>query len=120
MGDDRYGTELMIREVLAKQPDHPGAHHYRIHNWDYHEPEQALESARRYGEIVPGIGHALHMPGHIFSIVGMWNEAAISMDAATRAREAVHEGAPDVPVQQLELRAQSAITCPISRSSWGW
>ncbi len=84
MGDDRYGAELMIREVLAKQPDHPGAHHYRIHNWDYHEPEQALESARRYGDIVPGIGHALHMPGHIFSIVGMWNEAAISMDAATR------------------------------------
>ncbi|HEX3742306.1 MAG TPA: redoxin domain-containing protein [Bryobacteraceae bacterium] len=84
MGNDRYGTELMIREILAKQPDHPGAHHYRIHNWDYHEPEVALESARRYGEIVPGIGHALHMPGHIFSIVGMWNEAAISMDAATR------------------------------------
>src|ERR1700722_20151329 len=84
MSDSRYGAELMIREILAKQPDHPGAHHYRIHNWDYHEPEQALESARRYGDIVPAIGHALHMPGHIFSIVGMWNEAAISMDAATR------------------------------------
>ena len=84
MGSSRYGTELMIREILAQQPDHPGAHHYRIHNWDYHEPEQALESARRYGEIVTGVGHALHMPGHIFSIVGMWNEAAIAMDAATR------------------------------------
>jgi tetratricopeptide (TPR) repeat protein len=84
IGRDRYGAELMIREILAKQPNHPGAHHYRIHNWDYNEPEQALESARRYGPIVPGIGHALHMPGHIFSIVGMWNEAAISMDAATR------------------------------------
>jgi peroxiredoxin len=84
LGDSRYGTELIIREILAKQPDHPAAHHYRIHNWDYHEPEQALESARRYGDIAPAIGHALHMPGHIFSIVGMWNEAAISMDAATR------------------------------------
>jgi peroxiredoxin len=87
MGGDRYGAELMIREILAKQPDHPGAHHYRIHNWDYHEPETALGSSRRYGEIAPGIGHALHMPGHIFSIVGMWNEAAISMDAATRAEK---------------------------------
>jgi peroxiredoxin len=87
MGESRYGAELMIREILSKQPDHPGAHHYRIHNWDYHEPEQALESARRYGDIVPAIGHALHMPGHIFSIVGMWNEAAISMDAATRAEK---------------------------------
>ena len=87
MGGDRYGAELIIREVLAKLPDHPGAHHYRIHNWDYNEPEQALVSARRYGGIVPGIGHALHMPGHIYSIVGMWNEAAISMDAATRAEK---------------------------------
>ncbi len=87
MGDSRYGTELMIREILARQPDHPGAHHYRIHNWDYHEPEQALVSARRYGDIAPAIGHALHMPGHIFSIVGMWNEAAISMDAATRCEK---------------------------------
>ncbi|MDZ4800584.1 MAG: redoxin domain-containing protein [Bryobacteraceae bacterium] len=87
MGGDRYGAELMIREVLARQPDHPGAHHYRIHNWDYHEPETALLSSRRYGEIAPGIGHALHMPGHIFSIVGMWNEAAISMDAATRSEK---------------------------------
>ncbi|HVO97676.1 MAG TPA: redoxin domain-containing protein [Bryobacteraceae bacterium] len=84
LGGDRYGAEMVIREILAHQPDHPGAHHYRIHNWDYHEPEQALDSAFRYGEIAPGIGHALHMPGHIFAIVGMWNEAAISMDAATR------------------------------------
>lgn len=87
MGNDRYGAELVIREVVAKKPRHPGANHYRIHNWDYHEPEQALASARLYGEIAPGIGHALHMPGHIYSIVGMWNEAAISMDAATRAEK---------------------------------
>ncbi len=87
MGNARYGTELTIREILARQPNHPGAHHYRIHNWDYHEPEQALESCRRYTELVPGIGHAQHMPGHIYSIVGMWHEAAISMDAATRVEK---------------------------------
>src|SRR5262245_48138649 len=44
MGDARYATEQIIREVLAKETDHPGAHHYRIHNWNYHEPEQALAS----------------------------------------------------------------------------
>lgn len=87
MGDSRYGTELIIRQILSRQPNHPGAHHYRIHNWDYHEAEQALESCRRYTELVPGIGHAQHMPGHIYSIVGMWHEAAISMDAATRVEK---------------------------------
>jgi peroxiredoxin/tetratricopeptide (TPR) repeat protein len=87
MGDSRYGTELIIREILAHEPDHPGAHHYRIHNWDYNQPEQALESCRRYTELVPGIGHAQHMPGHIYSILGMWHEAALSMDAATRVEK---------------------------------
>ncbi|MDX2152180.1 MAG: redoxin domain-containing protein [Bryobacteraceae bacterium] len=84
MGDSRYGTEQIVREILAKQPEHPGAHHYRIHNWNYHEPEQALESCVRYGKIAPGVGHAHHMPGHIYATVGMWHEAAIAMDAATR------------------------------------
>lgn len=87
LGDSRYATELVIREVLARQPDHPGAHHYRIHNWDYHEPEQALPSCQAYTDAVPGIGHAQHMPGHIYSIVGMWDEAALSMDAATRVEK---------------------------------
>ena len=84
MGDSRYGTEQIVREILQTHPDHPGAHHYRIHNWNYHEPEQALASCKRYGELAPGIGHALHMPGHVYATVGMWHEAAISMDAATR------------------------------------
>ncbi len=87
MGDSRYGAELIIREILARDPNHPGAHHYRIHNWDYHEPEQALASCRAYTDLVPGIGHAQHMPGHIYAIVGMWHEAALSMDAATRVEK---------------------------------
>ncbi len=84
MGDSRYGTELILREVEKRQPDHPGVHHYRIHNWNYHEPEAALASCKRYGAIAPSIGHALHMPGHVYAQVGMWQEAANSMDAATR------------------------------------
>jgi peroxiredoxin len=87
MGDSRYGVEQIIREILRQNPDHPGAHHYRIHNWNYHEPEQALESCARYGAIAPGSGHALHMPGHVYATVGMWHEAAISMDSATRVEK---------------------------------
>lgn len=85
LGEGRIGQEAVLQQVLAKEPDHPGAHHYRIHLWNYHETEQALGSAKRYGELAQGIGHALHMPGHIYSTVGMWHEAAIAMDAATRA-----------------------------------
>ena len=79
-----YETELVIRQVLEKEPNHPGAHHYRIHNWDGVATELALESCRSYRQIAPKIGHSNHMPGHIYSKLGMWREAAISMDAATR------------------------------------
>jgi peroxiredoxin len=85
MGRSRAGTELLIQEILAADPEHPGAHHYRIHNWDDEDGALALTSSRKYGDIAPAIGHALHMPGHIYSGLGMYHEAAISLDAATRA-----------------------------------
>jgi peroxiredoxin/Tfp pilus assembly protein PilF len=85
MGENRIGAELLIRQVLAVAPEHPGAHHYRIHNWDDEDGAQALESCRKYGTIASGIGHALHMPGHIYAGLGMYHEAAISLDSATRA-----------------------------------
>ena len=78
----RYGNELILQQVLAVDPRHPGAHHYRIHNWDGPDAELALDSSAQYGSIAPDIGHAHHMPGHIYSKVGMWHEGAISMDSA--------------------------------------
>ncbi len=85
IGDgNAIGNDLVLKEVLAKEPDHPGAHHYRIHNWDHVDPEQALLSCQQYGMVAPNIGHADHMPGHNYSKIGMWHEAARSMDAATR------------------------------------
>lgn len=78
------GTEMIVRDILKKDPDHPGAHHTRIHNWDGIFAEQAIASCQAYGRIAPGIGHSNHMPGHNYSKIGMWHEAARSMDAATR------------------------------------
>src|SRR5262245_52817796 len=85
--NNRYGADLILQQVLAKDPRHPGAHHYRIHNWDGKEGEYALDSCRLFGTVAPNVGHAQHMPGHIYSNVGMWNEAAIAMDSATRVEK---------------------------------
>ena len=70
-------------QVLALNPMHP-VHHYRIHNWNYHEPEQALKSAKRYGEVAPNIGHALHMPGHIYSKLRRYDDSAWHQLASAR------------------------------------
>lgn len=83
-GKNALGNELVLQQVFAAQPDHPGAHHYRIHTWDRADPVQAIQSCQRYGPVAPSSGHANHMPGHIYSKIGMWHEAARSMDRATR------------------------------------
>ncbi|HWD38687.1 MAG TPA: redoxin domain-containing protein [Fimbriimonas sp.] len=77
-------TQKLVDQVLETNPMHPGAHHASIHNWDDVDPGKAIASCRLYGQAAPSAGHALHMPGHIYSKVGMWHEAAISMDSATR------------------------------------
>jgi peroxiredoxin len=83
-GGDRNTAQQLIDGVLKQSPEHPGAHHAAIHLWDFVQPENALESCKLYGTLAPRIGHALHMPGHAYSKMGMWHEAARAMDAATR------------------------------------
>jgi peroxiredoxin len=85
LANNRMGTEALLQQVLAKNPKHPGAHHYRIHNWDGKDGAFAIDSCGIYGSLALPIGHAHHMPGHIYSDLGMWHEAAMAMDAATRA-----------------------------------
>ncbi len=81
----RIANEALIQQVLEQAPEHPGAHHYRIHNWDdSEEGGVALQSCKVYGRIASEVGHARHMPGHVYSGLGMWREAAIWMESATR------------------------------------
>jgi peroxiredoxin len=81
----RIANDALIQQILAQAPEHPGAHHYRIHNWDdSEEGGVALQSCKLYGRIAPEVGHARHMPGHVYSGLGMWREAAIWMESATR------------------------------------
>jgi tetratricopeptide (TPR) repeat protein len=66
----------IAEKVLEKILDHPGAHHYIIHAYD--SPglaDRALEVARNYGRVAPDVPHALHMPTHIFTRLGLWQES---------------------------------------------
>ena len=62
--------------IRARAPEHPGAHHYIIHAFDYPPlADQALDVALHYGDIAPEVPHALHMPTHIFTRMGLWKES---------------------------------------------
>lgn len=88
----RYAVEAVLDDILAVDADHVGAMHYRIHNWDGEQGSYVVDTCMALGELAPGSGHLLHMPGHVLSSIGLWHEAAISMDAATRVEKAtMHE-----------------------------
>jgi tetratricopeptide (TPR) repeat protein len=73
----------LLETVLARQPDHPGALHYLIHSYDFPAlATRGLPAARRYEMVASSAPHALHMPSHIFSMLGMWEESIRSNRAA--------------------------------------
>lgn len=90
-GDKSYASEkkaaLILNRVLAREPQHPGVTHYLIHSYDYPALAQmALPAARSYARIAPASAHARHMPSHIFTRLGLWQEAIRSnLDARDSA-----------------------------------
>jgi len=88
--DQTFAQQLksakILEQVLAQQPLHPGVTHFLIHAYDFPPiAAQGLEAARRYASIAPDSPHALHMPSHIFSRVGQWQD---SIDTNLRSRAA--------------------------------
>ena len=80
---------VILEAVLARQPDHPGALHYLIHSYDFPPlATRGLAAARRYDQVASDAPHALHMPSHIFSMLGMWPESIRSNRAALGAAKA--------------------------------
>ena len=79
----------ILNRLLALEPEHPGIAHYMIHSFDYPElAELALPAARAYAKIAPSAAHALHMPSHIFTRLGMWKESIDSNIASAQTAQA--------------------------------
>ncbi|MBA4056639.1 MAG: hypothetical protein C0490_18135, partial [Marivirga sp.] len=69
----------LLNALFPNEPDHPGIAHYLIHTYDYPElAELALPAARKYAAIAATSAHALHMPSHIFTRLGLWDESVES------------------------------------------
>src|SRR5437762_4254083 len=79
-----------ILEKLWKQnANHPGVVHYLIHSYDYPQSAQrGLTAAQTYDSIAPWVPHALHMPSHIFTRLGMWEESIAANRASAEASRA--------------------------------
>jgi tetratricopeptide (TPR) repeat protein len=100
--DLTFARQLHAAQVMEplffERPDHPGLAHYIIHAYDAPPiADRGLDAARRYAAIAPAAPHALHMPSHIFTRLGYWQE---SIEMNTRSAQA--EPVPDAAVHPLD------------------
>ncbi len=98
--NQKQAAEILNR-ILPERPNHPGIAHYMIHSYD--SPQLAilaLPAARSYAKIAPAAPHALHMPSHIFTRLGMWQDSIESnLASAAAAKDHVAKALPGVASQ---------------------
>jgi hypothetical protein len=110
--DKAYERQLkaaaILEPILTTQPDHPGVAHYLIHSYDYPAiAAKGLPAARKFAAIAPSAAHALHMPSHIFTRVGAWQD---SIEANQRAEETARKNnTPDDILHALDYQAYAML-----------
>lgn len=97
--DQTYAQQLrsakILEELFPRMPNHPGIAHFIVHAYDFPAiAEHGLDAAQRYAAIAPDSPHALHMPSHIFTRLGYWQDSIAtnlrSHAASTKDRDAYH------------------------------
>ena len=95
--DKTYANQLkgaaLLDPIFKRRPDHPGVAHYLIHLYDYPPiAEKGLPAARRYAKIAAAAPHAQHMPSHIYTRVGYWQDSIASNATSARIAKEGKEG----------------------------
>src|SRR6266508_3914823 len=89
---DTLKAARILEPQFEKHRDHPGVAHYLIHSYDYPPiAEKGLNAAKRYADIAPSAPHALHMPSHIFTRVGAWEDSARSNERSAAVAKAAKD-----------------------------
>lgn len=108
--DQTYAKQLKAAGILEKvyttQPDHPGITHYLIHAYDYPKlADKGLAAARRYASIAPDAPHALHMPSHVFTRVGAWQDSIDSNKASAAAAKKANSAPEELHAMDYQVYA---------------
>ena len=106
--DTTYSNQLksaqILEKLLTRIPDHPGVVHFLIHAYDYPPlAEKGIAAARRYAKLAPAAPHARHMPSHIYSMVGLWEESVASNLSALEVRKDYFHASDFIVYAQLQM-----------------
>jgi tetratricopeptide (TPR) repeat protein len=106
--DKTYASQLKSAEILERlfkqNPQHPGVAHYLVHAYDYPPlAAKGISIAAQYARIAPAAPHARHMPSHIYSMVGMWEESIASNRSALEVQPDYHHATDFMVYAHLQL-----------------
>jgi tetratricopeptide (TPR) repeat protein len=119
--DLTYANQLKSVAILEKlydqNPQHPGVTHYIIHAYDFAPlAEKGIPAARRYAGIAPAVPHARHMPSHIYSMVGLWEESIASNASAIEIQPDYYHAADFSVYAHLQLAQDAKARAMIDKS----
>ena len=120
--DKTYATQLKSAEILERlfkqNPDHPGVAHYLVHAYDYPPlADKGIKIASAYAKIAPAAPHARHMPSHIYSMVGLWEDSIASNRAAVEIQPDYYHATDFMVYAHLQLAQDAkakALVAPIA------
>jgi tetratricopeptide (TPR) repeat protein len=119
--DMTYANQLrsahMLEKLYAANPQHPGITHYLIHAYDFAPfANQGIPAARRYASIAPAVPHARHMPAHIYSMVGLWQDSITSNLSALEIQPDYYHAADFTVYAHLQLAQDAAAAKMIEKA----
>ena len=110
-------SAALLEELYAKNPQHPGITHYLIHAYDFAPfADKGLAAARRYAAIAPAVPHARHMPAHIYSMVGLWEDSIASNLSALEVQPDYYHAADFAVYVYLQLAQDAKASALIEKA----
>ena len=111
--DLTYANQLksaaILEQLYARNPQHPGITHYLIHAYDFAPfAEKGIAAARRYAALAPAVPHARHMPAHIYSMAGLWEDSITSNLSALEIQPDYYHAADFAVYAHLQLAQDAA------------
>ena len=121
ISDLTYANQLKSAGILEKlyeqNPQHPGVSHYIIHAYDFAPlADKGIAAARRYAGIAPAVPHARHMPSHIYSMVGLWEESVKSNESALEIQPDYYHASDFTVYAHLQLSQDAKARAMIQKS----
>jgi len=110
-------SAALLEKLFEQNPRHPGVTHYLIHAYDFAPlAEKGIASARRYAGIAPAVPHARHMPSHIYSMVGLWEESVASNTSSLEIQPDYYHASDFTVYAHLQLAQDAKAAAMIQKS----